>query len=359
MSKDVETKPEAKAEVLESEKILADIEALSKGKTPPSADASKLATEAKPAESEKTTSEKAPKPTMEQEPAPKGKAEETKAHDDKKSGKPEVDIREWAKRKAINPDDTESVLKAYREMERKLSQINANKVQDNNVPQGNVPRGTTENQPYQPIPNWQPPQSGFTPQPAWNGWQPTYPTVQPQYLDRRSIIEQEAARFNMTPDDLERLLPLVNEVTELKLNRERQMLQAKYDAQLADLNRGNKRNAEFNELMADPLFTTPEVAFEIDQIMAENPRRLQLEPTPWTNMFKDALERIARKNLQGKNNQEEVVQHPTNPPKEGGRGNSPVVPVSNSPGTILEKFKDLDAAEMEKQLASIGAIPPR
>lgn len=356
MSKDVEAKPEAKTEVLESEKILADIEALTKGKTPPSQEASKPATEVKPVESEKTTSDKAPKPTMEQEPAPKGKAEETKAQDDKKSGKPEVDIREWAKRKAINPDDTESVLKAYREMERKLSQINANKPAE-----GNVPRGTNGPIPqdppvYQPTPTWQPPQFGWAPQPTW---QPTYPPAPPQYADRRSIIEQEAARFNMTPDDLERLLPLVNEVTELKLGRERQMLQARYDAQLADLNRGNKRNAEFNELMADPLFTTPEVAFEIDQIMAENPRRLQLEPTPWTNMFKDALERIARKNLQGKTTQEEVIQHPSNPPKEGGRGSSPVIPSSNSPSSLLEKFKELDAVEMEKQLSSIGAIPPR
>jgi hypothetical protein len=164
----------------------------------------------------------------------------------------------------------------------------------------------------------------------------------------------------MTPEDLERLLPLVNEVTELKLGRERQMLQSKYDSQLADLTRGNKRNAEFNDLMADPLFTTPEVAFEIDQIMAENPRRLQLEPTPWTNMFKDALERIARRNLQGKTGQEEATpNYPSTPPKGGGKGSSPANPVPNAPGSLIDKFKALDTAEMEKQLAQIGAIPPR
>jgi hypothetical protein len=237
--------------------------------------------------------------------------------------------------------------------------VNAQKVED--VPNGmNVPRGTIPPPVVPQSPPWQP-------QPQVPAWQPQpqyYPPqgYQPQYIDRRAILEQEAARFNMTPEDLERILPLMNEVTQLKTNQIRQELQARYDAQLNQLSRENKRSTEFNELMVDPLFTKPEVAFEIDQIMNENPRRLQLEPTPWTNMFKDALERIARKNLQA--NGESVEQTngsqglPSTPPKGGGRSSSPGIPVSNSPGNLIEKFKDLDTKEMEKQLAAIGAIPP-
>jgi hypothetical protein len=172
------------------------------------------------------------------------------------------------------------------------------------------------------------------------------------------MIAQEAARFNMTSEDFERLLPLVNEITDLKLNRTQQMLQAKYDAQLAELNRGNKRNAEFNELMADPLFTKPEVAFEIDKIMSENPGRLLLEPTPWTNAFKEALERLGRRKLQGDVPEVEVAPQPTNPPKQGGRGTVSGNPSVETQQSILERFKKSNSEDMQKTLVSLGALQP-
>lgn len=338
MSNETNSKPEEKTQPLESEKILSDIKAMQKGKTPPEAEAVKSVEEA-PKES---VPEKAPKPTVET-PAPNGKAEEATAPADKKEGKPEVDIREWAKRKGFKDGDQESVLRAYREMERKLSQVNAERKED--VPRGTMPA-------WQPTPQAQPPW-----QPAPQNWGQPQQWGQPPFVDRKAIIEQEAARFNMTTEDFERLLPLVNEVTNLKISQTQAALQAKYDAQLAELNRGHVRNSEFNELLSDPLFTNEEVAFEINKIFESNPQRLKLEPTPWHSAFNEALSNIARRNLQA-NYAQESSSLPSAPPKGGGRSPSPVIPTKSNSNDLIEKFKSLDTQEMEKQLSSIGAIPP-
>jgi len=163
----------------------------------------------------------------------------------------------------------------------------------------------------------------------------------------------------MTPEDFERILPLVNEVTDLKMNRKTAELQAKYDSQLAELNRGSKRNNEFNELLTDPLFTNEEVAFEINRIFEANPQRLKLEPTPWHNAFNEALSNIARRNLAGTTPKEEGNSLPSTPPKSGGQGSVPGIPPSNAPGTVIDKFKRLSAEDMEKTLVGMGAIKPQ
>jgi len=133
---------------LESDKMLAQINAAKAWKTPSASDVNEPVN-SKPEEPEPTQPEKASKPTVEQEAAPQGKAESTETPDDKKSGKAEVDIREWAKRKGFKEGDQESVLRAYREMERKLSQVNAERKTE-----GNVPRGTPEPPAYVPTPNF-------------------------------------------------------------------------------------------------------------------------------------------------------------------------------------------------------------
>jgi hypothetical protein len=151
----------------------------------------------------------------------------------------------------------------------------------------------------------------------------------------------------------------MNDLTDIKVRPMVQAIKSEYDAKLAELMRGNKRNAEFNELLTDPLFTNEEVAFEINKIFETNPQRLKLEPTPWHNAFNEALSNIARRNLQGiKDDAPQDSSLPTTPPKGGGRSQSPSIPTRNSPNELIERFKDLDTKEMEKQLASIGAIPP-
>lgn len=336
MSNDGEQKPELK----ESEKILEQIEAMKKG-TPTS---SKPAEDQVKADVPSTPEKVEPQPTAQTEPAPKGQAEETKAPTDKKEGKPEVDIREWAKKKGIKEGDTESILKNYRELERKLSQLNSERNKTEDIRLGPVTQFPPQHTPWQPTPQMAP-------------WQPSQPYFQPSPQDREAIIQQEADRFNIPVEDFKRILPMVNEVSEIKLNRRLQELQSRYDSQLAELARGNKRSSEFNELMTDPLFTSPEVAFEIDQIFNENPLRLKLEPTPYTSAFKEALERIARKKLQGEVSGE-VTPLPSSPPKEGGKGSVSSVPVVETPQSIVDRFKKMSVEDMKKQLTSIGAIPP-
>lgn len=164
----------------------------------------------------------------------------------------------------------------------------------------------------------------------------------------------------MPPEDFERILPLINEVADLKLSRTQAMLQAKYDAQIADLSRESKRSSEFNQLLSDPLFTNEEVAFEINKIFEANPKRLQLEPTPWHNAFNEALANIARRNLQGTPQAEENGNPlPSAPPKSGGQSTSMSIPSNNPPGTVIDKFKRLDTKDMEKELLGLGAIKPQ
>lgn len=300
----------------------------------------------------KKASKQIPEPTVTPEKAPEGSMalpmaeskeapdksgqalSQTEAPADKKEGKPEVDIREWAKKKGINT--IEGAARSLREMEQRLSKANAElKAKED------VPRGTFQPQVYQPTPQFNP---SYAPPPY-----PPYP------VDREKIIEQEAKRYNMAPEDFERVLSLSNDIAAMQARR----LEAQFNSKLQEIGQETRRNSELRELMQDPLFTNEKVQFEMHRVLEENPKAFTLEPSPYLYAFNEAQRRLARQYLQGKGSEVETESGnslPTEPPKEGSTGSNPSFEKSKE-NVLLESFaKAKTAEEQRKVLTSLGAI---
>lgn len=320
---------ELKKEPTGSEKLKAEIEAMQSAQAKP-----EVSTPEVP--SAQSTPEKAPQPTAEINPAPAlaGQAEsQPQAPTDKKAGKPETDIKEWAKRKGIK--DEESALRSLRELERELTRSRQQAKVEPTVPQG-TPQ-------WQPTPQYAPPPVY---QPA-----PQYP---PPFVDRQRILEQEAANYGMQPDDFEKVLKVASDISAIQMRR----LKAEQESEMSEIRRENRRNSEMRELMQDPLFSNEEVQFEMHAILKENPKALDLEPTPLINAFNEAQRRLARRYLEkGRSAEAEVAKpFPSKPPTEGTRGSSPSFE-QNSETELLKTFQKGSAEEMKKVLTSIGARP--
>lgn len=310
----------------ESEKILEQIEAL---KT--------QSNQEKPQPEIQVPPEKAPEPTVESKAAPgkSGQAvSQTEAPSDKKPGKPEVDIKEWASKKGIR--DADSAFRSLREMEQRLSRANAELQAARDVP-----RGTNQPPQYQPQPQ-------FNPQFSPSSY-PNYP------MDREKIMEQEAKRYNMAPEDFERVLSLSNDIAAMHARR----MKVEYDSQLQEITRETRRNSELRELMQDPLFTNEKVQFEMHKVLEENPRAFTHEPSPYLYAFNEAQRRLARQYLQeGRSSEESGGKSsiPTEPPKEGHSGpdmNFEKKPMNGIPEAFL---KASTAEEQRKILTSLGAV---
>lgn len=327
--------------------IKAKIDAMKKGDTSAPIVAAKPAVEeaAIPAQgSAQSTPEKAPQPTAETQAAPvqTGQADDQPvAPTDKKEGKPEVDIREWAKRKGIK--DEESALKSLRELERKLSQSNAKKTPEPGVIQFPA-------QQWQPTPQYQPQQPYYPPPPQY----PQYPPV-----NRNQIIQEEAARRGWDPNDFEKVLSLATEISEINTRKVAAQLKTEYDGRLSEIDKENRRNTEMRELMQDPLFTNQDVQFEMHKVLEENPKALELEPTPRIWAFQQAQIRLARRYLQdqqsGSEDSGQTKNLPTKPPTEASRGQASFEAPSEA--ALLEQFNKGSAAEMRAVLNRIGARP--
>lgn len=257
-----------------------------------------------------------------------------------KADKPVDDVREWAKKKGIK--DADAALRSLRELERELHRRSFEAKSSGNVPRGETP---------QVQPQWQPqPQM-----PAWNP-QPVPPQYPAYPIDREKIIEQEAKRYNMAPEDFERVLSLSNDIVAMQTRR----LKAEFDAQLQEINRETRRNSELRELMQDPLFTNEKVQFEMHNVLKENPQAFTLEPSPYLYAFNEAQRRLARQYLQDGSNESErsdvKSSLPSRPPSEGSRGSNPSFEKSKEE-TILENFdKAKTAEEKRKILTSLGAV---
>lgn len=305
---------------LESDKLLAQIEAVKSGtqeaQSPDKAPQAESEVKAAAAESNDKGAQ-----------AVKQDVIETPAKADKSAD----DVREWAKKKGIR--DEESALRSLRELERKMHKMNYEaKVKDE------APRPS-----YQPAPQWN--------QPAY---QPAPAPVYPYQMDREKIIEMEAKRYNMAPEDFERVLNLTNDLYAVK---ERQ-LKAHYDSQLQEIGRETRRNSELRELMQDPLFTNPKVQFEMHKVLEDNPQAFTHEPTPYLYAFNEAQRRLARQYLQdGGSVTEDKGSLPSEPPKEGSRGSSPVESF-NKENRIMESFSKAKTADEQREILSrIGAVP--
>lgn len=322
-------------EALESEKLLSEIKAEQKAarsKREPIKDI-------KAAESAQNPPEKVPEPRVEPQAAPDkaGQAvDQVQAQDDKKSGKSDIDYREWASKKGIKDADT--AFRSLREMEQRLSRANAElKAREDQ----NVPRGTIQQPFYQPQPQWTPPPPAYYPPP-------------PGYMDREKVIEQEAKRYNMAPEDFERVLALSNDIADMKTRR----VQAQFEQKLEEINRETKRNSELRELMQDPLFVNKQVQFEMHKIFEENPRAFSLEPSPYLYAFNEAQRRLARKYLQeGISEQDEGRNvKPTKPPNEDSKGSGQSF--ERTPDDLIsDQFSQAKTSEEQRKiLTSLGAV---
>ncbi len=311
---------------LESDKLLAQIEA------------------AKSSTQEAQSPDKAPEAESEVKAAaaePEGKSAQAVKQDvietPAKADKSNDDVREWAKKKGIR--DEESALRSLRELERKM-----HKMTFEEKAKSVEPRVTQYPPQYQPQPQWN--------QPVYSP-PPTAP-VYPYQMDREKIIQQEAKRYNMEPEDFERVLNLTNDLYAVK---ERQ-LKAHYDSQLQEIGKETRRNSELRELMQDPLFTNPKVQFEMHKVLEDNPQAFTHEPTPYLYAFNEAQRRLARQYLQdGGSVTEDKGSLPSEPPKEGSRGSSPVESF-NKENRIMESFSKAKTADEQREILSrIGAVP--
>lgn len=324
-------------EIPESEKILAQIEEAQQAKSSKAESTPDLAIS--PAQNDP---EKGTNPTDKTEAAPQGQAvSQQMAPSDKKQDKPEVDIREWANKKGLK--DADAAFRSLRELEQKFSKAQAALREQ----ERNVPRGTQDypQQGYAPQ---------FQPQPQWQP-QPNYYAPPPPYQDplyKEKILEMEAAKRGWDKEDFKKVLELVDGVSDMKIR----LLQNQHDAQYAELAKETRRNSELNELLKDPLFTNPEVQFEMHKVLEENPKAFTLEPSPYLYAFNTAQKRLARKYLQENNSGGERTALPVEPPRDSSRSSSPSF--EKSPATqINEEFSKAKTSEEQlKILSRLGAI---
>lgn len=324
-------------EIPESEKILAQIEEAQQAKSSKAESTPDLAIS--PAQNDP---EKGTNPTDKTEAAPQGQAVSPQmAPSDKKQDKPEVDIREWANKKGLK--DADAAFRSLRELEQKFSKAQAALREQ----ERNVPRGTPDypQQGYAPQ---------FQPQPQWQP-QPNYYAPPPPYQDplyKEKILEMEAAKRGWDKEDFKKVLELADEVSDMKIRR----IQAQNDARYAELEKETRRNSELNELLKDPLFTNPEVQFEMHKVLEENPKAFTLEPSPYLYAFNTAQKRLARKYLQENISGEERQVLPSQPPKDSSRSASPGID-KNPANQITEEFSKAKTSEEQfKILSRLGAI---
>lgn len=262
----------------------------------------------------------------------------------------DAETKEWARKKGIK--DADSALRSLRELEVKFGKSQA-ELKEKERLLGEVPRGT-----YQPEPQFAPPyQPPFGHQPEYA--RPSYyplnpPSTVPQYIDREKILEQEAKRFNMAPEDFERVLSVSSEIASMQTRK----LQAQMSAQFDAMNRETRRNSEMRELLNDPLFTNKQVQFEMHRVFEENPRAFQLEPAPYIYAFNEAQRRLARQYLQKEGgSSEEGLENslPTNPPPSGDKVKDGVE--RGQQNAALAAFGQAKTAdEQRKILEGLGAV---
>lgn len=245
----------------------------------------------------------------------------------------DVEIREWAKKKGLK--DGDSALRSLRELEKKLhGNAYENKVKETTAPQ------------WQPQPTFQPQmQPQFAPPPYYP---PQYP------MDREKILEQEASRRGWDKEDFRKVLDLADEVSDMKMRR----IQAQNDARYAELSKETMRNSEIRELMNDPLFTNEKVQFEMHKVLEENPKAFTLEPMPYSYAFNEAQRRLARRYLQGgsvEKNDDSTNQLPTKPPQDGSRGTGPTFEQKDQ--KVINQFNAAKTSDEQKKiLESLGAV---
>lgn len=320
-------------EVLESDKILEQIDALKSGKSQEvpekSVESAQSSDSAPKNESQDQTASAKSEQAVTQD-----VKEETPAKAEPVADKSNDDVKEWARKKGIKSAD--DAFRSLRELERKMHRMTYEEKQKQNVPHGTIPA-------------WQPaPQVNPAPYPQYP---PAYPYPDPMYQER--MLEAEAQKRGWDKDDFKKVLDLANEVSEVKVRRIQQETQARY----AELERESHRNTELFELMKDPYFTNEKVQFEMHRVLEENPEAFKYEPSPYRYAYDEAQKRLARKYLQGETVEDERSNKlPKNPPKDGGTNSPPSFDKSGESKIIDEFSKAKDADGMKAILTRLGAV---
>lgn len=230
---------------------------------------------------------------------------------------------EWAKKKGFkSPED---MARALRQKEQEFHQSRQKAERENAPP---------------PPPTWQPsPDMGYG-----------YPPPPPQ--PREQFADQMARRHNLHPDDVRGLLPLIAEAADaIATNRTRGL-----ERKVFEMDRQSSRNNELMSLMQDPAFSDPRVQKEIHEILESDKSAFQRDGA-YTELFKQALENMARKQLQQGGSVSTAPTMGNTPPVTAGGGNG-------SANTVPQKIteKDFDSWTDVQQKAFInsnGRIVPK
>lgn len=256
-----------------------------------------------------------------------------------------AELDEWLAKKG--PMTVENLAANYREAEREMyrKMEEARKAQGQPVtPPAAVPPAYPPYYPPAPIaPSWAPPVS-YAPQPP-----------------AQANVEALAKQYGLSPEDFERVAPLVNDMARSVVDSTLQRVLPPVINQVQNVNREVGRQKELVELMSDPAFKNPQVQFEMDRIFKEEPNTFVAQSQPIRYVYEKALTRIARQNLGGSTGQPVsmapgVVPPSSKPPAvAGGNGNGGGGAPSGSPQEVTpESFAAMSMAEKTAYLTAIG-----
>lgn len=261
------------------------------------------------------------------------------------TGNAEVD--EWWEKKGFK--SAEDLAQSYRELEREMHR-KANEART-------IPQGQAQVTPVMapPMPNYPPYYSA----PQYQQPPMYQPPIQPQMN-----VEQLAKQYGLSPEDFEKVAPLVNDMARSVVDSTLQRVLPPIMNQVQGVNREVGRQKELVDLMSDPVFKTPQVQFEMDRIFKEEPNAFIAQTQPIRYAYDKALTRIARANLGGSTGQPALIEPgivPSNsrpPATAGGNGNGGGGAPSGSPQEMTPQlFAGLSMAEKGAYLAQIGARP--
>lgn len=241
--------------------------------------------------------------------------------------KPKDDPMEWAKRKGYkSPEDM------ARELLKKDQDYHRSREKERQVA------------PQQPIqPQWQPEPQGF--QPGF-GFQPQ-PNFAPQQPGRVSPRDFAQYYPQLSPDDVERVLPMVLDAAEAISKRQITAFQQQWGQQFGQIQRTTDRNNELMTLMQDPAFRDERVQREVHAVLDSDPSIFQRQGA-YTFAYEKALANMTRKQLQQGVATENPIEQ--RPPVTAGGGNGSAF---TGPAKISEK--DFDRWSLKDQEAFINS----
>lgn len=258
-----------------------------------------------------------------EKPQPESKVEKTEEPQPLNGAASEVNPVEWARKKGLNSE--EAIARSLREMEQEFHKRNQGKWKDE-VPQGTNPP---------PPPQYEPPR--WQPQPA-------------PYLPKQNL-QGLADAYKIPAEDIERMLPFVMDAIALREKPLRDELQV--------IKKETARNAEFRSLMQNPEFTKPEVQMELRKVLEEQPEAFERESEPFSWAYTQAMNRIARRYLQGDINTKPIqsTPYPTRPPVTAGNLGIGTGERDSTEGRMTpEKFASLSVDEQRAYLNRAGLV---